>query len=88
MKMLRIVVLLVIGLMAGYYVGIQRVKAQQSCPPPLTCDLGTCRAYDAFCDTSCYPPYGGYCQWWVGRCWWEDGPICSYRNCLPQDYCF
>lgn len=87
MKSARIVVLLVIGLMGGYSLGIERVTAQ-SCPSGISCpNPFTCQAYEYYCFDTCYPPFGGYCQTWVGRCFWDDGPICSNVNCLPEAYC-
>lgn len=86
MTKLRIVLLIVIGLVIGYGIGIQRVTAQQ-CPQPLTCTIGlSCQAYDYFCSFECN--MFNKCLWWVGRCSWDpDGPVCSTVTCVPDYYC-
>lgn len=62
MKVVRVVVLLVAGLLVGYSVGTQATRAE-NCAQPLTC-LGEfeCLAYDYFCEFQCSPPSGGECM--------------------------
>ncbi len=83
MKVLRIVVLFVVGLVAGYTVGIQRVRAD--CPPPLTCPV-ECIITDYICGgQQC--GFFNVCVYGVGRCWWPDGLICSEVHCYPPTFC-
>lgn len=87
MKVLRIVVLVVIGLSVSYAVGLQNARAEGYCPDPIACDdTGLpCGSYDYFCDLECGPQQ--MCLWRVGRCFWPDGPICSTVYCSPGYYC-
>jgi hypothetical protein len=84
MKAFRIVVLLVIGLLAGYVVGSQRINADCL---PLTCQSGgNCLAYDSWCDGSCESTWEA-CLYSVGRCHWPNGPVCSIAECITICSC-
>lgn len=88
MKVLRIILFSVIGLVGGYSVGIQRVGAQEC--ESLKCELEgvVCQSYEYFCAQTCLlgpEGPGGECEQLVGRCYWEPpGPICSWTLCSPN----